>query len=345
MRPFPSFALSNREIDARSRPFRCGRTNPFIFIWRGAWIVLAACIALTPKLADAQFTLDDQPQPTETLGRWERRDRSSAIERQAGIVYRTLAGRDLKCDLYLPAGEGPFPAVLVIHGGAWATGSRLHYQRHARILCRRGYAVMAVDYRLAPRHKFPAQVLDVQYAVRWLRHHASTYRIDPERLAAYGYSAGGHLASLLGTADEDAFPDPDLPPELRPYSPRVPVVVAGGAVTDFDWVDEDSSKLAYWLEGSPQEEPERYRLASPRAHVTADDASFYLYHAANDQVVPLECSERMQQALTQVGCHCELTLLKNREHILGFWDTSVVGAVADFLDRQWPAPDPSAPSR
>ncbi len=260
---------------------------------------------------------------------------NATVSRKNGIAFRSLDRGSLKCDIYMPEGDGPFPAVLVIHGGAWAWGSKSVYVRLSKRIATRGFVVMAINYRLAPKHPFPAQILDAQYAVRWLRHHAQEYRVDPQRIAALGYSAGGHLACLLGTADDQAFVDPDLPEELSRYSPRVPVVIAGGAVCDLDWVDENSTKLAYWLGGTPSSQPEAYRLASPRLHVSPDDARFFLYHGTRDQIVPMECAERMHETLRRAGCSSELHLLKNRDHFWAFFETAIVDDAVEYLKREW----------
>jgi len=119
------------------------------------------------------------------------------------LVYSEPQGHRLRADLYVPRGKGKFPGVVLIHGGGWRTGSKGHMVVHARRLAERGYVAMSINYRLAPRHKFPDQIHDCKAAVRWMRAHAEEYQVASERLAAYGYSAGGHLACLLGTTDHD----------------------------------------------------------------------------------------------------------------------------------------------
>ncbi|HMP80283.1 MAG TPA: alpha/beta hydrolase [Pirellulaceae bacterium] len=305
-----------------------------------AMMVLAICVfdGFASKCGGAVTSRWADDGTATTLKRQLPTDPPYRVTRKYGVTFRPLPQRDLKCDLYLPEGEGPFPGVLVIHGGAWAWGSKSHYVHHARKICEQGYVVMAINYRLAPTHPFPAQVLDSQYAVRWLRHHAAEYRVDRQRIAAFGYSAGGHLACLLGTADDSQFVDLDLPEELARHSPKVSVVVAGGAVCDFDWIPESSHKLAYWMGGTRDKLPLTYRQASPRHHITAGDAAFFLYHGTRDQVVPFDCSRRMHEALLKAGCHSELHDLENYEHFQGFLDRAIIDDAIEFLKRQWPDP-------
>ena len=123
--------------------------------------------------------------------------REYRVDRTRDIVYKEIDGKKLKLNVFVPKGDGPFPAVLVVHGGAWRAGSRTQLTMYAKSLARRGFSCFAINYRLAPKHKSPAQIEDCRDAVRWIRRNAADYRTDPGRIGAIGYSAGGHLVSLL----------------------------------------------------------------------------------------------------------------------------------------------------
>jgi hypothetical protein len=115
------------------------------------------------------------------------------------LAYTTVP-RQLALDLYTPAGTPPFPVVVWIHGGSWVSGVRDIFPGHPALRLRdRGYAVATIDYRLVPEGFFPAQARDCKAALRWLRGNADRYGLD-RRIAAWGASAGGHLAALLGTS-------------------------------------------------------------------------------------------------------------------------------------------------
>ena len=118
------------------------------------------------------------------------------------IVYAQVGERELLLDAFVPKSDGEHPAVLVVHGGAWRSGDRKQLRGYATALAERGFVCFAIDYRLAPQHKFPAQIDDCRTAVKWVRDHAADFKVDSKRLGAIGYSAGGHLVCLLGTTGE-----------------------------------------------------------------------------------------------------------------------------------------------
>src|SRR5829696_7667281 len=119
---------------------------------------------------------------------------------QDDLVFARPGDEVLRLDMALPGrGEGPFPAVVCLHGGGWTGGTRKQMAQTIDVLARRGFVAVSPDYRLAPKHRFPACVEDCKAAVRWLRANAGQYRIDPKRIGVVGLAAGGHLACLLGT--------------------------------------------------------------------------------------------------------------------------------------------------
>ena len=164
-------------------------------------------------------------------------------ERTKNIVYKEIDGESLKLDVYIPEGEGPFPAVVVVHGGAWRFGSKGQLAMYARDLAKRGYVSFAINYRLAPQHKSPAQTEDCRDAVRWVRQNGHKYKADPKRIGAMGYSAGGHLVSMLATTGLSKADDP------KGVGTKIVAAVAGGSPTDFRTVRENSRSLAYWFGG------------------------------------------------------------------------------------------------
>lgn len=257
-----------------------------------------------------------------------------SFEKKGAITYREIDGESLNCDVYVPTGDGPYPAVLAIHGGAWRHGSKITMTRHAWKLARAGYVVVAVNYRHAPKHPFPAQVHDCKQAVRWMRANAKEYKIDAERIAAFGYSAGGHLAAMLGTTDDDDGLEPTDDEELSQYSSRVQAVIAGGAPCDFKWIDRDSSSLVYWLGSKRADHPEVYAQASPTSYVTKDDPPFYFYHGDSDLLVPKSSSCRLHQGLLECGVSSKHDIALNLGHVATFSDLSWMTRAIQFLNTQ-----------
>lgn len=144
-----------------------------------------------------------------------------------------------KLDLYLPNdGDGPFPLVIAIHGGAFKMGSKTSRELTSIFTALdHGYAVASVDYRLSPEAVFPAAVNDVKAAVRFLRAHAQAYTLDDERFIAWGGSAGGNLAAMLGTSAQIPELDGEIE-SFRSYSSHVAAVINWFGPLDFLAMDE-----------------------------------------------------------------------------------------------------------
>src|SRR6185503_19595377 len=127
---------------------------------------------------------------------------------------RVFVERDsgpLAAVIYRPQGAGPFPGMLVVHGGAWRLGARADLAAIAKGLAKHGYTAVAIDYRLAPQYKFPTQIYDCQAAVRWMREHGKELKSDPMHIGGFGYSAGGHLVALLGTLGDKELREKGVP--------------------------------------------------------------------------------------------------------------------------------------
>ena len=241
------------------------------------------------------------------------------------MVYIENGHERQKLDLYLPANtEGSFPLIIWVHGGAWKGGSKDRCPA-ARFVSQ-GYAVASVNYRLSQHAVFPAQIQDCKAAVRWLRAHAKEYRLDPDRFAAWGSSAGGHLVALLGvTGDTKEF---DIGPNLD-YSSRVQAVVDYFGPTDLTRMAAQSgpdSAMNHDAPNSPESEliggpvpdnPEKALKASPITYVSKNDPPFLLVHGDKDPLVPWQQSQMLNEALKKAGVESELQIVKGAGH--GGW--------------------------
>jgi len=274
------------------------------------------------------FAQDDTPQEqriaekkTEEVGSETQPTTKGQVKRIFGKVFAKRDKRELLADVYQPAGDGPFPGVLMIHGGGWMSGSRLNMLLHANALAKAGYVVVNIEYRLAPAHKFPAQLEDCLDAFRWMCSQSGELHINRDQLALYGYSAGAHLACLVG------LHLPDEPGLARPKA-----IVAGGTPADFEWISEDSAALAYFLGGSRHQLPEVYRDASPITYVSADDPPVFLFHGERDSIVPLESAKRLYSKLKDNGVKTEFVTLPGEGHIAAFFDPQSPQRAIRFLD-------------
>ncbi len=248
------------------------------------------------------------------------------------VTYATRGEQDLRADIYVPRGDGPFPGVLMVHGGGWMSGAKWHMARHALTMAENGYTVVSIQYRLAPLDKFPAQIEDCKEAVRWMRRNAETYKIDPSRIAGYGYSAGGHLVCLLGVTDAAAGLEGLAAEEKDAPSTRLQAVVAGGAPCNFEYIPAESNALAFFLGGSRREKPEAYRLASPTSFVSKDDPPVFFFHGEDDQLVPRISPEALIKQLHGVGVRTEMYVVPGKGHITAFLDEQARLKALKFLD-------------
>jgi len=231
----------------------------------------------------------------------------------------------LTSDIYTPAGEGPFPAIVMIHGGGWNRRTRTDMDRYCEMAAARGYVVMNISYRLVPTARFPAQLHDVQQAVIWLRANAAKQNVLPNKIAAWGYSAGAHLAALLAMTG----------PGDRQFvaGSRVQALIAGGTPVDLRFYPNGG--LVNGLMGVPlAQDPDLWRDASPITVLTSDDPPTFLYHGTFDFTVNVKNANIMYDALNKAGVPAELYLARGLEHITTFWINAPAEQSIDFLDRR-----------
>jgi len=232
------------------------------------------------------------------------------------VTYADRADGPLQADIYRPPGDGPFPAVLVVHGGAWMSGNKNQLAGIAQRLAEKGYVAVAINYRLAPKYKFPAQIEDCREALNWMRQNAQKYKIDPKRLAAWGYSAGGHLVALLGVTGG----------ELK-------AVVAGGAPCDFRQTPPNVQALAYWLGGTRANVPEVYKAASPAAFVSPKCPPIFFYNGEKDALVPPAGPKAMAELLKQAKVEATVHIVPDAGHIAAFLNREGVTKGMEFLEQ------------
>jgi acetyl esterase/lipase len=242
-----------------------------------------------------------------------------------------------KLDLYLPnvrKTDGLLPVVVFIHGGGWSRGGRKNYASGVLPHAASGfYAGIAMSYRLSGEAKWPAQIHDSKAAIRWIRGNAGRFGLDPQRIAVWGNSAGGHLVSLLGTSGGVAELEGTLGPHLGESS-RVACVVNQCGPQDLFMpfrvrngqpVPEDEALLA--LFGGPfLTDRAKVIAASPVTYVTADDPPFLTFHATEDERVDFRHAERIHAALTAKGVSSILIpITHGRHHIDQPEVTSIIG--------------------
>ncbi|MFN2383733.1 MAG: alpha/beta hydrolase fold domain-containing protein [Gemmatimonadota bacterium] len=241
---------------------------------------------------------------------------------QRDVTYCVADGVELKLDLYHPAGSGsaPRPLAIHIHGGGWQRGDKATgpwFLRVGEALISRGFVVASVNHRLAPEHRWPAQIHDVKCAVRHLRANAGAYRVDPARIGVWGNSSGGHLAALLGVTDPGAGLEGTG--GFAGVSSRVQAVVSLYGASDLtapDWPIILRAAIQTTFGSPPDPASPVLVAASPRTHVSADDPPFLLIHGAEDHVILPNQSEWLAEDLQAAGVPASLVLVANGEHEL-----------------------------
>lgn len=265
----------------------------------------------------------------------------------AGDLAYATASELQRLDVYTPAvGIPPFPVVVIIHGGGWTVGDKRGELPSAAVpgFLALGYAVASVNYRLAPDAVFPAQLLDVKAAIRYLRAEAPALGLDPDRIAAVGESAGAHLAALLGTtAGVAEFDDPTL--GNPGVSSAVQAVVDFYGPSDLTTSDEQRTlnapcptepdpNIALLLGAPPSEAPDLAAAASPTSYLRPgqDVPPFFIAHGDADCVVPHQQSVELHTAIEAVAPgRSQLTIVPGSGHYLDFDFESVNAALTAFL--------------
>ncbi len=268
--------------------------NKAIFSLLAALLAAASALALPPQ----EYSTPAQQPSTATP-----QSGTESVTVDENIAYRSVNGSELRLDIYEPAAHitGSRPAVVLIHGGGWTSFDKSTMRGMGQFLARSGLVAFAVDYRLfdGKENRWPAQLDDVQRAVRWVRANAAKYRVNPERIGAFGHSAGAQLAALLGMEDTRDNSDP----ALARYSSKVQAVVDVSGPTDFtvDHDPEGEAFLTNFLGAGYSQHPEIWHEASPAFHVRKGDAPFLIVHGTQDQNVPIAQSQELLDKLQSAG--------------------------------------------
>jgi acetyl esterase/lipase len=260
---------------------------------------------------------------------------SNAYEITEGFSYDAAIGYDGRFDLYEPKGDSSRtnrPAIIAIHGGAWKDGDKAWGSRIAEEFCPSGYVVFSINYRVSkrPNGKWPAQIEDVQKALKYIRANAARFRIDPTRVASLGMSAGGHLATMVALRDD-------------PTSPHGRVNVAVNLDGEHDMTmppdqvmdDFDNILTAVMGRAAPWSEAELRDIST--VTFVRPDVSVLTIHGAGDDNVYVMQGERITAALQAAGAETEFIRLEGRDgdcHSECWRVPRARDAIHRFLDRK-----------
>jgi acetyl esterase/lipase len=237
---------------------------------------------------------------------------------QTDVEYGQADGESLKLDLSVPDGPGPFPAIILVHGGSWVRGDKSAGPKNDSMapmfdaLTRGGFAWFAINYRLAPAYRYPADLEDVTTAIHWVKKHAAQYHIDPDRIAICGHSSGGHLAALAAVTAKRSdrvsavvcFSTPfDIVGTPKPGAPMHPALAPLFGMTNL-------TAKAIALETQ----------ASPIYHVKAGLPPFLIVQGTADKSVNYSQATNMLNRLTEVHVPCQVIAIPGGQHGMETWD-------------------------
>jgi pectinesterase len=242
------------------------------------------------------------------------------VEFQKGLVYAKYDAREMHLDLFKPKRKGKFPAVIIVHGGAWITGHYTMENPLAIALAKLGYVAVTVEHRLSNEKKYPAQIHDLKASVRWLRANAKRFGVDEKRIGAVGASSGGHLVAFLGVTND--IPNFEGNGGNEKFSSRVQSVVdIDGTATFIDPGNiEKEIKGPYdtntRLTGfTYAQNPEIWKEASPITHVNSKSAPTLFLNSSSNR--PFQQREEMASKLNALGIKSEIVVVPDTPH--PFW--------------------------
>jgi acetyl esterase/lipase len=316
--------------------------------WIGLALLAGSGVALLVSLVWSWSSADAAEAALADLGLVDDPVARQRLRRTRNVTFARVGGRNLKLDVFAPADDPPSgvrrPAILQIHGGAWVLGDKREQGLPLlKLLARHGWVGFNANYRLSPAATWPDHLVDVKRALAFIREHADEYGIDPGFVAVTGGSAGGHLAAMMALTQGD----PAYQPGFEHADTSVQACVPFYAVYDFtnragtmpaqfhDWLLQPLVMKAFF-----DEEPERYRAASPLDNVRADAPPFFVIHGDRDTLAPVADARAFVERLRSVSSEPVRYLeLRGAQHAFDVFSSvrvrHVVRAVERFLGAQW----------
>ena len=265
------------------------------------------------------------------------------IKDERDVVYYSLGNRDLHLDIFYPSQKSKkkLPAVLLIHGGGWASGNKLHLVPMAQKLAENGFFAATAEHRLSPEAKYPAAITDLKTAVKWIKNNAEKYNIDTTKIAVLGCSSGATLASFIGTTGQN--PKFKAHPNSGDYSDKVQAIINIDGIVDFTTPsesakdpdpDKPTSAGARWFGVTYQKDPDIWVEASPLTYANKNtpptlyiNSALPRFHAGREQLI---------KVLKENNTYYEIHTIENTPHpfwLFHPWFDETWPIVVKFLDK------------
>lgn len=298
--------------------------------------------------------LDAKPTPAELATPWRQlanpfRMRNAEVVVEKNIPYAPEHGKRGLLDVYRPAAgtDGRAPVLLQVHGGGWTIGNKdqqgIPLMQH---LAAKGWVCVAINYRLAPRDPFPAQIIDVKRAIAWVREHIAEHGGDPDYIAITGGSAGGHLAALAAVTANDPAYQPgfeDVDTSVAAAVPHYGVYDLAGS-TGLRSAEQmrDAFLAPRVVRRRWSEAPEVFEAGTPLLRVGKDAPDFFVLHGAHDSLVSVEQARLFVARLREVsGATVVYAELPGAQHAFDVFpsirSSHVVRAIDRYLHWHWNA--------
>ncbi|ARQ46068.1 alpha/beta hydrolase [Oxalobacter formigenes] len=244
------------------------------------------------------------------------------------VTYLEKDGQTARALIYRPKGDGPFPALVCVHGGAWVSGDRFATAGFAELVAEKGIVVMAIDTRLAPACPYPASVADVNYATRWLKYHSGRYKVDPDRVGGLGISSGGQLLLLSAMRYNDPrYMIHELQASGKELDARLAFVITCSGVLDplarYRMAEESSNMAivlchrAYFGDEKTMEESSPLLILKRGEKTALPDALFFQGEA--DPRLPADTAQNMANAWKSAGGNARAIVYQGAGHSIGSW--------------------------
>jgi acetyl esterase/lipase len=247
------------------------------------------------------------------------------------IVYKSIDNRNLHFDSYFNKQNSIQPAVILIHGGGWKSGNKSQLHALAKEIASKGYACFCIEYRLSPEAKYPAGIIDIKTAIKFIKENASNYNVDINKIAVLGCSSGGQMAALIGTTNGNLLYEEDT----NNQNSNVHAIIDMDGILAFHHPESEEGKVAaLWLGGTYEEKPAVWEEASALSNCNENTPPILFINSSNPRFHAGQ--NDMIAILTKFGIYNEVYTLPNSPHSFWFfhpWFKEIVNYSTQFLDK------------